>query len=143
MTRSWCLAPIARASGVGDARQRGIRTLEHVSDHGARVTDASGARSPSAEWLDVFRGFRVEWDDGSVGVAGGIAIFVRTAGLGSGHSKFELVTGDDVVAILPEERRILVRTRVPPAVAIGRAVRRVLARRLGRLVAHAGALSLP
>lgn len=107
---------------------------ERVSDHERQIEQAFSGRSADAVLLETVRGFRVEWDDGSVGIAGGMAVFVRTAGLGTGHRKLELLTGDDVVAILPEERRILVRTRLPPAVAIGRALRRALARRLGRLV---------
>ena len=113
-------------------------TSERDSGQEAQVSEVFAQRWPSAGLLNGLSGFRVEWDDGSVGIAGGLAIFVRTAGFGSGHRKLELLTGDDVVAILPDERRILVRTQVSPAVAIGEVLRCALARRLGGLVARRG-----
>jgi hypothetical protein len=83
--------------------------------------------------LDLLQDFRVEWDDGSLGTAGAMAIFVRTGGLGTGHQKLELLTVDDVVAILLEERRILARTQVPATAAIGDLLRSALARTFRRL----------
>lgn len=77
---------------------------ERGSDQRAQTPEAVAAHWLSAELLEVLRGFRVDWDDGSVGVAEAMAIFVRTAGFGSGHQKLELLTVDDLVAILPEER---------------------------------------
>ncbi|MEX2210649.1 MAG: hypothetical protein WD689_02650 [Gaiellaceae bacterium] len=71
--------------------------------------------TPTRESLEGLQGFRVEWDDGTFGIAGGMAIVVQTEGLGSGHHKVELLALDDVVAILPDERRILARTGVPRA----------------------------
>jgi hypothetical protein len=101
----------------------------------APTPEAFAARTPTAALLDVVRDFRVEWDDGSTGTAGSMAIFVRTAGFGTGHQKLELLTADDVVAIFLEEQRILARARVGPAWGIRDALRRALAparRRLGR-----------
>ncbi len=118
---------------------------ERLSDHERQIREADPerdeafrGRSPDAELLKTLSGFRVEWDDGSVGIAGEMAFFVRTAGFGTGHQRLELLTGDDVVAIFPEERRILVRTRVPPAEAMGRALRHALALQLSRLVRRGG-----
>jgi hypothetical protein len=102
------------------------------SSQRAPAPDALGERSPTAALLDVVRDFRVEWDDGSTGTAGAMAIFVRTTGFGTGHQKLELLTADDVVAISLEEQRILARTRVPPAAAFGGVLRRALARALRR-----------
>jgi hypothetical protein len=94
----------------------------------APTPEAFAARTPTAALLDVVRDFRVEWDDGSIGTAGGMAIFVCTTGFGTGHQKLELLTADDVVAISLEEQRIIARTRVPPAAAFGNVLRRMLAR---------------
>jgi hypothetical protein len=106
---------------------------ERGSNHGAQTPDALTQTSPTREVLEGLGGFRVEWDDGSVGIAGGTALFVRTVGFGSGHQKLELLAVDDIVAILPEERRILARTRLPPAAAAGHVLRPALARALRRL----------
>jgi hypothetical protein len=95
---------------------------ERGSNHGAQTPEAVAAHRPSADLLGVLRGFRVEWDDGSAGTAGAMAIFVRTAGFGSGHQKLELLTVDDLVLILPEELRILARTRRTPADVLGNAL---------------------
>jgi hypothetical protein len=65
-----------------------------------------------------------------------MAIFVRTAGLGTGRQKLELLAADDVALILPQERRILARTRVPFAAALGGKVRRALKRELRRFFAR-------
>jgi hypothetical protein len=92
----------------GTLAEQGMGTSERESGQEAQTSEMFVRRGPSAEVLDGVRGFRVEWEDGSVGIAGGLAIFVRTAGFGSGHRKLELLTGDDVVAILPRKRRILV-----------------------------------
>jgi hypothetical protein len=92
------------------------------------------ASSPTAALLDVLRDFDVEWDDGTTGIAGSLAVFVRTGGLGSGHQLLELLTAEDVVAISFEERRILARTRPSPSAVIGDALRRAPARILRRIV---------
>jgi hypothetical protein len=110
-------------------------TSERGSNQRAQTPEAA-AHWLSAELLEVLRGFRVEWDDGSVGIAEAMAIFVRTAGFGSGHQKLELLTVDDLVAILPEERRIIARTRDIPAAVLGDALAHGVRRgavRLGRL----------
>jgi hypothetical protein len=67
-----------------------------------------------------------------------MAIFVRNGGFGTGHQKLELLTADDVVAIFLEEQRILARTRVPAATAVGEVLRSGFARRLGRLMVRRG-----
>ena len=114
-----------------------------MSDLG-RVREGAGAQKPfarrdtSADLLGAVRGFRVDWDDGSSGVAGDMAIFVRTAGTGTGHQKLELLAADAVVAILPEERRIVARTSVPPAWAIGTMLTRVVARGARRIYGRRG-----
>jgi hypothetical protein len=96
------------------------------SNQRAGTPEALAARQPTADLLEALRDFRVEWDDGSVGIAGAMGIFVRTGGWGTGHEKLELLTVDDVVAILPQERRIVARTRVPPRPVIGDMLRRGL-----------------
>lgn len=109
---------------------------ERGSNQRAQTPEAVAPHWLSAELLEVLRGFRVDWDDGSVGVAEAMAIFVRTAGFGSGHQKLELLTVDDLVAILPEERRIIARTRDIPAAVHGDALAHGVRRgavRLGRL----------
>ena len=111
---------------------------ERVSNHGPREGNAFAEGPSSAELLRAVQGFRVEWDDGSVGVAGEMAIFVRTAGMGTGHQKIELLTADAVVAILPEQRRILARTPEPPAAAIGAMIRHLLGRGLRRGLGQRG-----
>jgi hypothetical protein len=107
---------------------------EYVSNQRAQTAEAVAAHWPSTDLLGVLRDFRVEWDDGSVGIAGAMAIFVRTAGFGTGHQKLELLTVDDLVAILPEERRIIARTRIPPARAVGGALWLALRRGAFRLL---------
>lgn len=107
---------------------------ERVSNQRPQTPEAVAANWPSVDSLGVLRGFRVEWDDGSVGTAGAMAIFVRTAGFGSGHQKLELLTVDDLVAILPEERRILARTRRTPADVLGNALAHGVRREVVRLV---------
>lgn len=107
---------------------------ERVSNQRPQTPEAVAAHWPSVDSMGVLRGFRVEWDDGSVGTAGAMAIFVRTAGFGSGHQKLELLTVDDLVAILPEERLILARTRIPPARAVGGALWLALRRGAFRLL---------
>jgi hypothetical protein len=71
-----------------------------------------------------------------------MAIFVRTTGFGTGHQKLELLTAEDVVAILLEERRILARRPGPPGAAIGDVLWsgpvRTLRRLFARLFAHRG-----
>jgi hypothetical protein len=98
----------------------------------AGAQEAFAAHAPKPALLDLLRDFRVEWDDGSIGTAGAMAIFVRTGGLGTGHQKLELLTADDVVAILLEEKLIIARTRVPFSVAIGDVLRSTLARAFRR-----------
>ena len=105
---------------------------ERLENEEAVHVEALAERSVSADLLKALRGFRVEWDDGAVGVAGAMAVFVRTAGYGTGHHKFELLTIDEVVEILPENRRILARSRPSPAETLGRA----LAAGLRRHAAH-------
>ncbi len=105
---------------------------ERVSNHGPHEGNAFAEGTSSAELLRALRGFRVEWDDGSVGVAGEMAIFVRTPGMGTGHEKIELLAADAVVAILLEQRRILARMLERPAAAIGAMIRHALGRRLRR-----------
>jgi hypothetical protein len=106
---------------------------ERVSQR-RQTPEPGAAHWPSADLLGVLRGFRVEWDDGSVGIAGAMAIFVRTAGFGTGHQKLELLTVDDLVAILPEERRILARTRDAPADVLGNVLAHGVRRGAVRLV---------
>ena len=102
------------------------------------MKEEAGAQKPfagrdaSADLLGAVRGFRVQWEDGSSGVADDMAIFVRTAGLGTGHQKLELLAADAVVAILPEERRIVARTSVTPVGAVGRTFTQVVARGIRR-----------
>lgn len=107
---------------------------KRVSNQRAQTPEAVAARWPSADLLGVLKGFRVEWDDGSAGIAEAMAIFVRTAGFGTGHQKLELLTVDDLVAILPEERRILARTRDAPADVLGNAVAHGVKRGVLRVV---------
>jgi hypothetical protein len=107
---------------------------ERVSNQRAQTPEAVAARRPSPDLLEVLRGFRVDWDDGSVGIAEAMAIFVRTAGFGSGHQKVELLTVDDLVAIIPEERRIIARTRDTPAGVLGDALAPGLSRGAVRLM---------
>ena len=128
VSRTYCSHHPSRA--VSQAK---MGNSEPGSNHRAQTPDALTQSSPSREVLEGLRGFRVEWEDGSAGIAGGTALFVRTAGFGSGHQKLELLAVDDIVAILPEERRILARTRVPPAAAVGQVLRPALARALRRL----------
>ena len=99
--------------------------MSKQSNQSAPTPERFAVHPPKPALLDVLRDFRVEWDDGSIGTAGGMAIFVRTAGLGSGHQKLELLTADDVIAVLLEERLILARVRVPPT-GIGSVLRRAL-----------------
>jgi hypothetical protein len=101
--------------------------MSERSNPRAPLPEPFAANAPKPALLDLLRDFRVEWDDGSIGTAGAMAIFVRTKGLGTGHQKLELLTVDDVVAILLEERRILARTRIPPTAAIGDVLRSALA----------------
>jgi hypothetical protein len=108
------------------------------TNHSAPPPERFATHPPKAALLNLLRDFRVEWDDGSIGTAGAMAIFVRTGGLGTGHQKLELLTADDVVAILLEEKRILARTRVPRTAAIGDALRSAPARALRRLLGHRG-----
>jgi hypothetical protein len=98
----------------------------------ARAHEAFAAHPPKPALLDLLQDFRVEWDDGSIGTAGCLAIFVRTGGFGTGHQKLELLTADDVLAILLEEKLILARTRVPPSITIGNVLRSALARAFRR-----------
>jgi hypothetical protein len=98
----------------------------------ARTHKGFAAHPPKPALLDLLRDFRVEWDDGSIGTAGAMAIFVRTGGFGTGHQKLELLTADDVLAIFLEEKLILARTRVPSSVAIGNVLRSALARAFRR-----------
>jgi hypothetical protein len=104
----------------------------------APTPEAFAARRPTAALLDVVRDFHVEWDDGSTGTAGAMAIFVHTTGFGTGHQKLELLTAEDVVAISLEERRILARTGAPPAATIGDLLWSAPARTLRRLFARRG-----
>lgn len=96
--------------------------------------EPSAASSRSTERLKGLTGFRVEWDDGVFGKVEGIAFFVRTVGFGTARQKLELLPLDEVAAILPEERRILARTRIPPTRAFAGALWRVLGRGVARLV---------
>jgi hypothetical protein len=83
--------------------------------------------------MERVKGFRVEWDDGVSGKVEGIALFVRTAGLGTTRQRLELLPLDDVAAMFLEERRILARTRVSPADALGKVLARAVRRRIVRL----------
>ena len=107
---------------------------ERVGNQRPQTPEAVAEHGPSADLLGVLRDFRVEWDDGSVGLAETMAIFVRTAGFGTGHQQLELLTIDDLVAILPEERRILARTRGAPADVLGNALADGVRRGVVRLV---------
>jgi hypothetical protein len=102
------------------------------SNQSAPAPEPFAAHPPKPTLLDLLRDFRVEWDDGSIGTAGAMAIFVRTGGFGTGHQKLELLTADDVLAILLEEKLILARTRVPPSAAIGDVLRSAIARAFRR-----------
>jgi hypothetical protein len=104
---------------------------ERVSNQTPQTPETFAAHWPGA---DLLTGFRVEWDDGSVGIAEAMAIFVRTAGFGTGHQKLELLTVDDLVAILPGQRLILARTRDATGHALGKALAHRLRRGLVRLV---------
>jgi hypothetical protein len=106
------------------------------SNHRASTTEAFARRPPTVALLDLLRDFHVEWDDGSTGTAGAMAIFVRTGGLGTGHQKLELLTAEDVLAISLEERQIVARAGVPPAATLAdllwstpRTLRRLFGRR--------------
>lgn len=110
--------------------------MSKKSNHRASTTEGFAPRPPKVALLDLLRDFHVEWDDGSTGTAGAMAIFVRTGGLGTGHQKLELLTAEDVVAISLEERRIFARAGVPPAETIAdvlwstpRTLRRMFTRR--------------
>ena len=110
--------------------------MSKESNQRARTTEAFAPRRSTIALLDLLRDFHVEWDDGSIGTAGTMAIFVRTGGLGTGHQKLELLTAEDVVAISLEERRIFARAGVPPAETIAdvlwstpRTLRRIFTRR--------------
>lgn len=82
-----------------------------------------------AATLERLKGLRVEWEDGAVGEVEGVALVVRTAGLGSARPGLELVSLDDVAEILPAEGRIVARAQVAAAPALAGVLRRVLRRR--------------
>lgn len=126
--RRWCRALIASASQARHARAS-MSPSERLKESQAKSVEALTARSPSGDLMETVRGFRVEWDDGVVGIAGGMAIFVRTAGYGTGHDKLELLTTEDVEAIFPAERRILARTRLSSVDALRKAAAGALRRR--------------
>jgi hypothetical protein len=71
------------------------------------------------------KGFRVEWDDGVTGIADGVVLLVRTVGFGTGRSRLESVSADDVEQVLFDERRIIVRTHDPWGISLPRALRRL------------------
>lgn len=102
---------------------------EAASKHGAQTPDALSnladprrARGPTR--------FRVEWDDASVG---GRRSSCERWGLAAVIKSLSS-SAVDIVAILPEERRILARAGLPPAAAPGLVLRPALARAFRRLV---------
>ena len=80
VSSTYCRVDARRARSKARDRQ-----LEAVSNQEGKSPEALDTRWLSAESLEGLRGFRVEWDDGSTGIAGGIAVFVRTPGFGSDH----------------------------------------------------------
>ncbi len=71
------------------------------------------------------KGFRVEWEDGVTGIADGLVLLVRTVGFGTGRSRLESVSVDDVETVIFDERRIIVRTYEPLGVSVPGALRRL------------------
>jgi hypothetical protein len=83
-----------------------------------------GATQSEERLLRDLKGFRVEWTDGVTGIADGVVLLVRTVGFGTGRSRLESVAADDVVKILFDERRIIVRAYEPGPIALGGSLRR-------------------